>query len=106
MTFDELSRRWTWRPIPHCPGRFTLDAPTDVSMEALVGADVVPNEFRLTAAQDEVLVVPLDEGGIISYRRPGGSILHTLNTAEGFARKLVQLSIEITEVRPSGGPRP
>lgn len=73
---------------------------------ALVVPGVVPKYNRLAAAPDEVLVVPLNDGGIISYRRPDGSMLHTLNTAEGFARKLAQLGIEIMEVRPSGGPRP
>jgi hypothetical protein len=88
MSFDELMRRWTWRPIPNCPGRFKLDLPANMSVEALVGLGVAPKEYRFAAAQDEVLVVPLNDGGIISYRRPDGSMLHTLNTAEGFARKL------------------
>jgi hypothetical protein len=42
-----------------------------------------------------VVVTPLIVGGLISYRRPDGTFLHTLNTAEGFARKLSDLGIEL-----------
>jgi hypothetical protein len=44
-----------------------------------------------------VLVAVLDAGGIISYEREDGSILHTLNTTSGFHRKLRQLGINLAE---------
>jgi hypothetical protein len=46
------------------------------------------------SAKDVVLVVSLDRGGMISYKRDDGSFLHTLNTEEGFERKLRQLGID------------
>ncbi len=47
------------------------------------------------AATDPVIVVQLEGGGLISYARPDGSFVHTLNTSEGFTRKLVQLGITL-----------
>ena len=47
------------------------------------------------AAKDRVLVVPLEDGGLISYARADGRLVHTLNTAEGFGRKLSQLRISL-----------
>jgi len=41
------------------------------------------------------VVTPLVTGGLISYKRRDGTFLHTLNTAEGFARKLADLGIEL-----------
>jgi hypothetical protein len=60
----------------------------------LVGRE--PLVFRVAGAPDEVLVARLDDGaGVISYRRADGTLLHTLGTAAGFARKLAQLGIEL-----------
>jgi hypothetical protein len=44
--------------------------------------------------RDEVVVARRGEGGVISYVRTDGTILHTLNTADGFSRKVRQLGIE------------
>ena len=46
-----------------------------------------------TAARDPVIVTPFDDGGMISYCKAQGLFLHTLNTREGFERKLRQLGI-------------
>jgi hypothetical protein len=93
--FDDLMRSWVWRPIASCPGRFTLV--TDqrrLPVPALVGSGAEIAVHRSPAARDEVLVVGLrDGGGLISYRRSDGRLLHTLNTPEGFARKLAQLGV-------------
>jgi len=40
-----------------------------------------------------VIVTPLEDGGLISYRKADGRFLHTLNTREGLDRKLRQLGI-------------
>ena len=92
--FEVLKERWSWAPIRNCPGRFVLtDAPADLTPGDLVGSDVELSEFRVPGARDVVLVGRLADGGIISYRRSDGSYKHTLNTPEGFARKLAQLGI-------------
>jgi hypothetical protein len=94
VTFAELRTRATWQPIPNCPGRFTLAAgPSDLAPQELAGPTVVFQEFHVTAARDTVIVGRLEDGGIITYRRVNGSYVHTLNTADGFARKLQQLGI-------------
>ena len=96
MTFAELLRSRRWNPIRDCPGRFILQAPViSERVDELLGADVLVRRFNSNAARDTVLVVQLAEGGIISYEREDGTILHTLNTPEGFQRKLKQLGIEL-----------
>ncbi len=95
MTFDELFKRWDWKPIRNCPGRYLLQGSrSDLGVAELLCEDVEPMEYRVEAAPDAVLVVEFDDGGLISYERPNGSLLHTLNTPEGFARKLLQLGID------------
>ena len=91
-----LLDRWQWKPIRHCPGRFVL-VTTDVSMslDSLLESDCHAEAFMTDAAKDRVLVVPLEDGGLISYARADGRVVHTLNTAEGFVRKLSQLGISL-----------
>lgn len=94
VTFDALWARFGWRPIPGCPGRFVLRGQHGLSPTDLLGA-VAPQTFTVPAAQDPVLVASFAGGGLISYARPDGSFVHTLNTEEGLARKLGQLGIEL-----------
>jgi len=61
--------------------------------------------FSSLKAKDCVLVVPLKDGGIISYRQTDGRLIHTLNTPEGFSRKLHQLGITLQETDASPGKR-
>lgn len=94
MTFAELTANERWRPIPHCPGRCVLSSgPSQVSPADLVAVTADVTEHVVSTAKDPVIVVPLDEGGLISYRKRDGRYIHTLNTREGFARKLRQLGI-------------
>ena len=96
MTFDELKSKWNWSPIRHCPGRFVWrEADKRVSPRELAGDEIVFQEYRSAKAADLVVVGRLRGGGLISYRKPDGTFLHTLNTVEGFARKLAQLGIEL-----------
>ncbi len=53
-------------------------------------------EFQVKTAQDPVVVTAFEAGGLISYRKSDGGYLHTLNTEEGFRRKLEQLGIGLT----------
>ena len=67
-------------------------------VEELTGCELEVSTHRVSAARDLVLVATLDGGcGIISYQREDGTLLHTLNTPEGFQRKLEQLGIDLTE---------
>lgn len=96
MTFADLITTWKWRPIRNCPGRYVLtDVSPSLPFEALIGHEAKVREFHVEAARDTVLVARLDDGGLISYKRRDESHLHTLNTAEGFTRKLNQLGIAL-----------
>jgi hypothetical protein len=92
--FADLFRVEMWEPIPNCAGRYRLRSREKTrSPSAFVGDGVEIKEFRVPVARDVVLVARLIDGGVISYRRPDGTFQHTLNTAEGFARKLAELGI-------------
>jgi hypothetical protein len=95
-TFDELAAKWELRPIRNCPGRFVLHtSAAELSPGDLLESDVEIQTFNVPTARDTVLVARLRGGGLISYLREDGTYLHTLNTAEGFERKLVDLGIEV-----------
>ena len=100
-TFQELYTRWPWRPIRNCPGRFILPRTEHpISYETLLGISFTPQSFLSPEAKDCVLVVPLEDGGLISYRQTDGRLIHTLNTSEGFSRKLHQLGLTLQD--PTG----
>ena len=96
MTFEELWQRGVWVPIRDCPGRFVLQgqAPS-FGLADLFGCELEILRFPTSAARDCVLVVRLENGGVISYERADGSFLHTLATEEGLGRKLTQLGIHL-----------
>ncbi|WP_157738914.1 hypothetical protein [Labrenzia sp. VG12] len=95
VCFDELKAHWFWRPINNCPGRFVL-----VNEDpCLPLVKLVPNideatDHEIDGNRDKVVVLPIEGGGLISYIRSNGTVLHTLNTDAGFMRKLAQLGIE------------
>ena len=100
MTFAELMRSGDWQPIRNCPGRYILrGARNDLRLQELLADDVEVEEYHVNTAPDTVLVMQLEDGGIISYQREDGSFLHTLNTPEGFRRKLLQLGISQYRLR-------
>lgn len=98
MTFEAVLKRGDWRPIRDCPGRFALrGVPPTFSLADLLGSGANMQRFRSPKAKDAVWAVRLENGGVISYNRPDGTWLHTLNTPEGFERKLKQLGIVLLE---------
>jgi hypothetical protein len=98
MTFEQLMRDRHWKPIRNCPGRYVLDgAHRNLRPQDLLDDEVEITEYQPEAARDAVLVFALDNGGLISYKRTDGSFLHTLNTPEGFERKLSQLGINLQD---------
>jgi hypothetical protein len=94
LTFAALFAQWAWRPIPNCPGRFVLtEGPVTTPPEHIAaGATAGPDQV-CAGARDPVIVTPLDDGGLISYRKADGRFLHTLNTRDGLERKLTELGI-------------
>jgi hypothetical protein len=101
-TYNHLLNAWEWKPIRNCPGRLVLrQANPHIRLEDLLTSPVDALEFKTASARDRVLVVRLDKGGLISYHRSDGSFLHTLNSPEGFQRKLAQLGINLDNGRQS-----
>jgi len=97
-TFQDLWTWWPWHPIRNCPGRFVLSRTEHlISFETLLGISCTPQVFSSPKGKDCVLVVPLEDGGLISYRQTDGRLIHTLNTPEGFSRKLHQLGITLQD---------
>lgn len=70
--------------------------PTKVAPAELVSRQVPVTEHMVTTARDPVVVAVFADGGLISYRKPNGTYLHTLNSSEGFERKLQQLGIDVS----------
>ena len=66
-----------------------------MSLADLLGPDAIVQRFSSIMARDALLVAQFDDGGIISYERGDGTFVHTLNTEEGFHRKLEQLGIKL-----------
>lgn len=97
ITFADMKARYNWKAIAICPGRFILqDVDASFSLKDLLGPTIKARELKVDNARDTVLLVQFREGGgIISYRRPDGSYLHTLNTADGLQKKLVELEITL-----------
>ena len=95
MTFDDVMKMGLWIPIRDCPGRYTLHevSPT-LGIVDLLGVDASIQKAHSLKARDTIWIACIEDGGVISYSRPDGSWLHTLNTKEGFERKLKQLEIE------------
>jgi hypothetical protein len=92
VSFASLWVEYDCRPIPGCPGRFVLSGGQPVGL-APFGL-TTPRSYRVPKARDEVLVARFADGsGLISYRRPNGSIVHTLNKPAGLSRKLAELGI-------------
>jgi hypothetical protein len=96
MEFDTVFAARAWTAIRGCPGRYGLaDGAVRDRPESLV-AHGTAHEFMVPSARDAVVVTPFATGGgLISYRRGDGTYMHTLNTEDGFARKLKQLGIQL-----------
>ncbi len=95
-SFEQVFSVGNWQPIRNCPGRYALrGGDRRLTITAIAGREIEISEHRSGAAGDTVLVAVLAGGGLISYRRADGSFVHTLNTEEGFTRKLKQLGIRV-----------
>ena len=93
-TFACLWASWRWRPIRNCRGRYCLVTRNSrLPVSALI-PDTPATIYRVRAARDPVLVVEFEGGGLISCSRRDGTLMHTLNTSDGFRRKLCQLGVE------------
>jgi hypothetical protein len=92
LTYETVLQRAPWRPIPDCPGRHVLRGLCP-SFEELLGEPLDVEEHHVAATEDAVLVVRFAGGGLITFRKPDGTLVHTLNTEEGLRRRLAKLGI-------------
>ena len=97
LQFDIIKEKYLWRAIRGCPGRFILPGgPTETSIDELLEQKVAVRIYHTSSLPDPVLVVSFpDGGGIISYKKAESGFIHTLNTKEGFERKLATLDIKL-----------
>jgi len=94
-TLLEILERSDGRPIPHCPGRYVLRGVSQGAGPEVVCPDAVFARHQVETARDPVVVAWLGSWGLISYARADGTWLHTVNTPEGFQRKLAELEIPV-----------
>lgn len=93
-SFDQLWRDQSWQKLPNCPGRYRLiKRESNLTPGELIGGVADVREYDLPICIDTVLIVELKDGGLISYHRSDETYVHTLNTSDGFRRKLKQLGI-------------
>jgi hypothetical protein len=95
MNFNTLKNKYDWKEINGCPGRFILkNKDKSLTIEKLVDEPVIINTSNSIKVKDFTLIVKLEDGGIISYKKSDGYFIHTLNTIDGFHRKLKMLDID------------
>ena len=99
-TFEKTFNAGDWKPIRNCPGRFQLiGGHSEISVENLTESENPVVEISIDVVPDKVLIIEFEDGGgIISYVKDNGRFIHTLNTKEGFKRKLNQLKSGIKDI--------
>ena len=70
---------------------------SSLPIDEIAGTEIEVKKFKSKKAPDEILVVRFASGGLISYFKPDGTFLHTLNTEDGLIRKLAQLEISLPD---------
>ncbi|EQC33816.1 hypothetical protein SDRG_08499 [Saprolegnia diclina VS20] len=114
-----LWSQWKWKMIPNCPGRYIVKKNRDIvrlrlaDLVASLMLDVVDDETALAGGLSLALTGPVrllmttspvisdvvgvalfpGGGGVITYCKPTGDFVHTLNTHSGLARKLAGLCL-------------
>ena len=96
MRFETLLAGLEWAAIPNCPGRYVLRTDRAAIPPArLVGGNATMRACQSPHAADPIELVLLEDGAVLSYRKPDGRYVHTLNTPEGLVRKLAQLELVV-----------
>ena len=94
VSFDQLWRKQAWLPIANCPGRYRLASRNSVLTPGeLANCELEVEVHEPPACRDLVVVAEIRDGGLISYHRSDDTYVHTLNTVDGFARKLKALGL-------------
>ncbi|ETV67702.1 hypothetical protein H257_16168 [Aphanomyces astaci] len=109
-TLQALWEAWTWKMIPNCPGRYVTKKNKVLAampLEDLVGllnnnvdgTSGGTQDIRVIHTTSDTIVDAVhvavfpDGGGVITYCKPSGAFVHTLNTQSGLERKLAGLRL-------------
>jgi hypothetical protein len=63
----------------------------------IVGDEVHVTVYDVPSTPDQVMVARVRGGGILTFRKPDGSHVHTLNTVDGLRRRLARLGIDLPD---------
>ena len=95
VTAQDLMARYRWEQMTNDRGRFILAPGQDpVTTDELVGTDADVRRLASVAGKDVIVLARFEEGGLISYERPDGSVLHTLNTERAFKLKVWEMGFD------------
>ncbi len=94
MNFDEIYGRFPWKEIHSCPGRYILTGNKQFSIIEILGEETETYLYNSDNTKDPFYLIEFTGGGLISYLKEGGRLIHTLNTSDGLLRKLDDLNIK------------
>ncbi len=95
MTAQDLMTRYRWEQMSNDRGRFVLAAGQgSIATDELLGPDADVRRLASVAGKDVIVLARFEEGGLISYERPDGSVVHTLNTERAFKLKVWEMGFD------------
>ena len=105
ISFDHLFSLYSWKEIPHCPGRYLLIKQDNERLETVSPTTVLSNQvpieiFNSEVCRDRVHVGKFSDGGLLSYEKSDGRFVHTLNNLSGLTRKMTHLNIQLHTTVP------
>lgn len=96
-SINQLLLQYDCKEIANCPGRYIVkNIPENLSVNELMSENVKVSVHDSPKAKDKVAILILEDGGIISYIRANGTLLHTINNKSGFYRKIQDLELSKT----------
>jgi hypothetical protein len=100
ISFEKIKNKYKWKPIFGCPGRYILMNVCNILTPLeILDENLHLNEFDFESVKDKILIVKIENGALISYKKNNGTYVHTLNDEDGFARKLKMLGISRDKIK-------
>lgn len=97
LSYWELFSLFRWIPIRNCPGRSVLSEPSKSLTKELTRSPTM-KKYRFENTRDLVMICSIEGGGLISFVRSDQTVVHTLNTREGFHRRLVKFGLDEDQI--------
>ena len=98
MTFKSLYKDYEWKEIYGCPGRYVLKQGLQISIGELTNNRFDFKLYRSPKTIDPFYIVIFPDGGLISYKKENGFLIHTLCDRKGFKRKIEDLDLDLNEM--------